>query len=247
MPNQPYLDASVRWRIQAGTLDLHESGYRTTTEGILSSGLATEVVGLISAGKEADVYLARYRGAPLAIKVYRLYRTSHRGGGPVKADAMGWRAAHEFEITRQAWKGGARVPAPARRVENMFSMRYLGGEDGPAPRLQDVRLEEPERFLAAVLDTVEALAHAGVVHGDLSAYNILVHAGTPWLIDFSEAVRVDRLGLSPWKRQVQAETALTNGLRALQVYFNRYRLEVPAHSVVAGILGDIRKLNRDAS
>src|SRR5512136_700346 len=192
MPNQPYLDASVQWRIKAGTLDLHESGYRSTTEAILSSGLATEVVGLISAGKEADVYLARYRGAPIAIKVYRLYRTSHRGGGPIKADSLGWRAAHEFEITRQAWKGGARVPAPARRVENMFAMRYLGDESGPAPRLQDVRLERPEEFLEKVLTGVESLTATGVVHADLSAYNILVHEEEPWFIDFSEAIRVDR-------------------------------------------------------
>src|SRR5512136_2309608 len=160
MPNQPYLDASVQWRIKAGTLDLHESGYRSTTEAILSSGLATEVVGLISAGKEADVYLARYNGAPLAIKVYRLYRTSHRGGGPIKADSMGWRAAHEFEMTHQAWRGGARVPAPARRVENMFSMRYLGSEDGPAPRLHDVKPHEPRLLLEKVLPGVEALARA---------------------------------------------------------------------------------------
>ncbi len=64
MPNDPYLDASVVWRLKSGTLDLHEAGYRTTIEAILSSGLATEVTGLISAGKEADVYLAGYNGAP---------------------------------------------------------------------------------------------------------------------------------------------------------------------------------------
>ncbi|HKZ89048.1 MAG TPA: hypothetical protein VJ300_02195, partial [Thermoplasmata archaeon] len=60
MPNDPTLDASVQWRINSGTLDLHEAGYRSTTDAILASGLATEVDGLISAGKEADVYLARY-------------------------------------------------------------------------------------------------------------------------------------------------------------------------------------------
>ncbi len=238
MPNQPYLDASVQWRIKAGTLDLHESGYRTTTEAILSSGLATEIVGLISAGKEADVYLARYQGSPLAIKVYRLYRTSHRGGGPIKADAMGWRAAHEFELTRQAWKGGARVPAPARRVENMFSMRYLGDGDGPAPRLQDVRLEEPEPFLAAVLEGVESLARAGVVHGDLSAFNILVHDGLPWYIDFSEAFRIDRVGMSSWVRLTEATEALRHGMEALAGYFRRYGLVVNAGPLIERLVDE---------
>src|SRR5206468_9840934 len=134
MPNRPYLDASVQWRINSGQLSLEEPDYRSVVDAILSAGLATEVVGLISAGKEANVYLARYNGAPIAIKSYRLYRTSHRGGGPVKQDSMGWRAAHEYEMMRQAWKGRVRVPTPARRVENMFSMRYLGTDDGPAPR-----------------------------------------------------------------------------------------------------------------
>src|SRR5438876_231159 len=142
MPNRPYLDSSVRWRIDSGNLSLEEPDYASVVEAILSAGLATEVVGLISAGKEANVYLARYNGAPLAIKSYRLYRTSHRDGGPVKQDSMGWRAAHEYEMMRQAWKGGVRVPTPARRVENRFSMQYLGTEDGPAPRLQDVRLDD---------------------------------------------------------------------------------------------------------
>jgi len=112
MPNRPYLDASVQWRINSGQLSLEEPDYRSVVEAIISAGLATEVVGLISAGKEANVYLARYNGAPLAIKSYRLYRTSHRGGGPVKQDSMGWRAAHEYEMMRQAWKGGVRVPTP---------------------------------------------------------------------------------------------------------------------------------------
>ncbi len=236
MPNSPYLDSSVQWRIQAGTLDLHESGYRSTVEAILSSGLATEVVGLISAGKEADVYLARYNGAPLAVKVYRLYRTSHRGGGPIKADSMGWRAAHEFEMTRQAWKGGARVPAPARRVENMFSMRYLGDEDGPAPRLQDVRLDDPTPFLEKVLETVESLARAGVVHSDLSPFNLLVFQGEPWLIDLAGAIRVDRTGTSPWVRLQEAHEALVRGGAALARYFRRYGCAIDAEGLADRIV-----------
>src|SRR5256886_15825537 len=120
MPSRPYLDASVQCRITSGQLSLEEPDYRSVVEAILSAGLATEVVGLISAGKEADVYLARYNGAPLAIKSYRLYRTSHRGGGPVKQDSMGWRAAHEDEPARQARKGGVRVPAPRRRRRQRF-------------------------------------------------------------------------------------------------------------------------------
>ncbi len=161
MPNSPYLDASVRWRIRTGRLELEEPGYDDRVAAILSAGLATEVVRPISAGKEAEVLLCGYNGAPIAVKMYRLYRTSHKGDGPVKADAMGWRAADEFEAMHRAWKGGVRVPTPARRVEAMFSMRYLGDEDGPAPRLVDVRLEEPEPLLQEILAGIETMARAG--------------------------------------------------------------------------------------
>jgi serine/threonine-protein kinase RIO1 len=236
MPNDPYLDASVAWRIKTGNLDLHEAGYRTTEQAILSSGLATEVCALISSGKEADVYLARYGGAPIAVKAYRLYRTSHRGGRPVKLDSLGWMAAHEYEMTRQAWKGGARVPTPARRAENMFSMRYLGDEDGPAPRLHDVRLDDPERFLQKVLFGVEALAKAGVVHADLSAFNILLHEGEPWFIDLSEAFRIDRKGMSPWMRIEESSVALTRGMNALRTYFGKYGLNLESEPFIARIL-----------
>src|SRR5437870_10726172 len=150
MPNTPYLDASVRWRIRTGRLESQEAGYDERADAILSAGLATEVVRPISAGKEAEVLLCTYNGAPIAVKMYRLYRTSHKGDGPVKADAMGWRAADEFEAMHRAWKGGVRVPTPARRVEAMFSMRYLGDDDGPAPRLLDVPPQGPDPRLPAV-------------------------------------------------------------------------------------------------
>src|SRR3989449_4200913 len=164
MPNRPYLDASVQWRINSGQLSLEEPDYRSVVDAILSAGLATEVLGLISAGKEANVYLARYNGAPLAVKSYRLYRTSHRGGGPVKQDSMGWRAAHEYEMMRQGWEGGVRVPEPAGPVENRFSMRYIGTEEGPAPPLKDVVLADPREFLDRGLDTIPRLLRAGVGH-----------------------------------------------------------------------------------
>ena len=251
MPNDPTLDAIVQWRIDHGTIDLREPGYRGTAEAILDAGLATEVRRLISAGKEADVYLCAYNGAPPAVKAYRLYRTSHRGGRPIKLDTMSWIAAHGFEMLRQAWKGGAPVPAPARRVENLLSIRYLGDDGGPAPRLHDVRLEAPESFLEEVLDGVDALARAGVVHSDLSAFNVLVHQARPWFIDFSAAIRVDRTGGVPWVRLTEARDSLRFGLRALGSYFRKYGLSIDAERRAAEIVarldrfGVLRDLDAD--
>lgn len=230
------LDASVQWRVKAGSLDLEEPGYASTVEGILSAGLATEVVRVLSAGKEADVYLAGYNGAPLAIKAYRLYRTYHRGGRPIKLDSMSWKAAHEYEMLRQAWKGGVRVPTPAKRVENLLAMRYLGDENRCAPRLVDVRVDDPEALLAQVLDGVEGLARAGVVHSDMSAFNILLYRGEPWFIDFSGALRVDRLGSASWRRLTAASDLLRMGLESLRSHFRRYGQPLDVESVVTRII-----------
>ena len=199
------------------------------------------MVGLISAGKEADVYLASYNGSPIAVKCYRLYRTSHKGGGPIKLDSMGWKAAKEYEMTFQAWKGGAKVPAPARRVENMFSMRYLGDETAPAPRLSDVRLEDPEEFLKMVLSGIEALARSGVVHTDLSPYNILVHSGDPWFIDLSEALRVDRTGGVPWVTLTRATEALNSGMSAVGKYFRKHGVEVEYDEFIRDLVDSLDK------
>ncbi len=237
MPNT--LDKSVRWRIYSRTLPFKEPSRRSTIEAILSSGLATEVVGLLSAGKEADVYLGLYGGDPIAIKAYRLFRTSRRGGRPVKLDVMSYQAAREYDALYRAWRVGAKVPAPARRAENMFSMRYLGGDEGPAPRLQEVQLEAPEEFLARTLSATEALVRGGLVHGDLSAFNILVHESRPWFIDFSSSVRVDRLGMSPWRRLTLASNRLRRDMRALRGYFQKYGVTYDVEEFVSRLVGEL--------
>jgi len=236
VPNQEYLDSSVHWKLRSGAASFDEPRYDDAVRSILDCGLATEVLLRIGSGKEADVYACRDDRGLLAVKVYRLYRTSHRGGGPVKQELMGHRAAHELEMLTSAWRGRARVPEPGLRFENMFSMEYLGSEDGPAPRLSSVTAADPARMFAAVLDQVRALADAGVVHTDLSPFNVLVHRGEPWVIDLGQAVRVDRLGASPWMRLTEAGEALGRGLRTFDRYFRRYGLRVAVDEEVARIL-----------
>jgi serine/threonine-protein kinase RIO1 len=91
MPNRSYLDASVERRIKHSSIDFREAEHRTTLRAIQESGLATEARGTISTGMEADILLCGYNGAPLAVKVYHLYRTSHRG-----------RDAHQAGMGREA-------------------------------------------------------------------------------------------------------------------------------------------------
>jgi RIO kinase 1 len=236
MPNSGYLDESVHWKVRSGQIAFAEPTHGETADAIRETGLATEVGRRLGSGKEADVYLCRDGRKLIAVKVYRQYRTAHRGGGSIKLESMGQRASREFELLAYAWQGGARVPEPGRRVENMFSMQYLGSLETPAPMLQHAELTAPEPFLAATLAGVEGLAEAGIIHSDLSAFNILVHDGGPWFIDLAAGIRVDRLGTPPWVRFQEGMTALAKGLGALGRYFRRYDLEFDP----AEVLGRVR-------
>lgn len=233
MPNTPYLDNSVRWRIETGHVGFQEPGYREVADAILDAGLATEVRQRIGSGKEADVYLCRDGPRRLAVKAYRLYRSSHRGGRPIKLETMGQQASREYELLVYAWRSRVRVPEPGRRVENMLSMEYLGTLDTPAPRLQDIVPNDPRRLAAETLEEVDRLADAGIVHSDLSPFNILVDRDHPWIIDLAAGVRVDRLGYSPWQRLEEATGALRGGLGALGRYFQKHGVEVDVDRIVA--------------
>ncbi len=225
MPNDGYLDESVHWKVRNGLLGFAEPTHGEVADAILDAGLATEVGQRLGSGKEADVYLGRDGRRRIVVKVYRQYRTSHRGGRRIQMESMGQRASREFELLGYAWQGGARVPEPGTRVENMFSMQYLGAPDRAAPRLQQARLDDPAAFLRDTLAGIEGLAEAGVVHSDLSPFNILVHEERPWFIDLAAGIRVDRLGSPPWVRLHEAFRALQAGGATLVRYFRCYGLE----------------------
>ena len=241
MPNDGYLDKSVHWKVRSGLVSLEEPTHDEVAEAILDVGLATEVGQRLGSGKEADVYLCRDDQRLIAVKVYRQYRTAHRGGRPIKLESMGQRALREFDLLDYAWQGGARVPKPGTRVENMFSMQYLGDSESVAPMLHHVALEEPGPFLEKTLAGIEGLAEAGIVHSDLSPFNILVYQSQPWFIDLAAGIRVDRLGTPPWVRLLEALRALEKGLGSLHRYFRRYGLEFDSRDLMSRVQTQIDK------
>ena len=245
MPNEEYLDKSVHWKIRSGLVGFEEPTYDEVADAILNCGLATAVGQRLGSGKEADVYLCRDVRKLLVVKVYRQFRTTHTGGRPIKLESMGQRASREFELLGYAWQGGAQVPKPGRRVENMFSMQYLGTPDAVAPMLQHARLSDAARFLEATVTGVERLAEAGVVHSDLSPFNILVHDDRPWFIDLAAGIRVDRLGSPPWVRLNEALRALEKGASTLKRYFARYHLSLDVPDLLARARQQIDKFRLD--
>jgi RIO kinase 1 len=179
-------------------------------------------VTILGTGKEADVYLGLWKEVPLVLKVYRLHRTPHKKKAMIgyAVDKVGAIAAREFTILQKAYRAGVPVPTPARRADNMFTMRFIG-DGAKAPLLKDVEPERPEELAKQALRLVERLLDAFIVHGDLSKYNILCWNAQLFVIDFPQAVdfssRVDR-----HLRLEEAKPLLLRDLRNLQSYFQDY-------------------------
>jgi RIO kinase 1 len=208
LPNDPAPYISKRSQVQRqisknddqrGRLeDLPEITLSSVRAEAIATQLATNVNGIISAGKEATVFYALWKDFPLALKVYRLYATPHAkkgkrkksGGGKVSfsKDIMSYWAAREFWILDRAFSAGVKVPTPARHIDNMFTARFLGENGTPAPLLKDAIIEYPFRLFDEIIKGVFDLYRAFVIHGDLSGYNILLFREEPWMIDFPQAI-----------------------------------------------------------
>jgi RIO kinase 1 len=89
-----------------------------------------------------------------------------------------------------AWKAGASVPYAVEQTEDGVLMEYVGARSGAAPRLANAGLSHQEAQSARdqLLDSLRALSGARIVHGDLSAYNMLWWKGRLVIIDFPQAV-----------------------------------------------------------
>ena len=118
-----------------------------------------------------------------------------------KKTAYGVQVAHtswlmyEYTSLERLYQAGAAVPRPFAAAENAILMSYLGDADMPAPTLQEVSLEPDEAALLfrEVLRNVELMLQHDLIHGDLSAYNLLYWAGDDapgkiTLIDFPQVV-----------------------------------------------------------
>ena len=194
----------------------------------VENALVDEVVSVLATGKEADVYVGLWKEVPLALKVYRLHRTPHKKKTAIgySVDRMGLIAANEFTILEKAYRAGVPVPTPARRVDNMFTMRFLGDETN-AHRLKDLELGEPERYAEQAVAIIERLLDAFIVHGDLSEYNLLLHRDRVFAIDFGQSVdlssRVDR-----HRRFEEAKPLLRRDLQNVAHYFSDHGIEIDA-------------------
>jgi RIO kinase 1 len=100
---------------------------------------------------------------------------------------------HEYSTLGRLHSAGAAVPKPIAVAENAILMGYVGDARLAAPTLHETSLgaDESQRLFRAVLDNIELMLQHGLIHGDLSAYNILYWQGEITLIDFPQVTEVN--------------------------------------------------------
>ncbi len=114
-----------------------------------------------------------------------------------KKTAFGQQVAHtswlmyEYNTLKQLYEAGAAVPQPYAVDKNAILMQYIGDEHGAAPTLHEIELDDDEAqpLFQEVLRNIELMLRHSLIHGDLSAYNILYWEGTITLIDFPQVTK----------------------------------------------------------
>ncbi len=183
-------------------------------EPLIDSGLIDEVLRSLKSGKEAAVYVVRCGSKICCAKVYKeadqrsfrqsvLYqegrkvRNSRRARAMEKGSSYGrkeqessWQNAEVTALYRLAY-AGVRVPQPYNFIDGVLLMELVTDADGnPAPRLNDLEMsaEQAREFHAFLIVQIVRMLCDGLVHGDLSEYNVLVDSAGPVVIDLPQAV-----------------------------------------------------------
>ena len=193
---------------------------------LIEEGLIDTVVRQLMSGKEAMVYVVRVGEETRCAKVYkeatersfrqavdytenRKVKNSRQARAMAKGTKFGrqaqeaaWQSAEVDALYRLA-AAGVRVPRPYNFCDGVLLMELVTDEHGDAaPRLNDVQFtpEDARRHHATLIREVVRMLCAGVVHGDLSEFNILVAADGPVIIDLPQAI--DAAGNNHAKRML---------------------------------------------
>jgi RIO kinase 1 len=181
---------------------------------LVEDGLIDEVIRPLMSGKEADVFVVRCGSDIRCAKIYkdsvkrsfkkaaqytegRKVRNSRRARAMEKGSRFGrkqqeetWQNAEVDALYRLA-RAGVRVPQPYGCFDGVLLMELITDEEGNvAPRLNDVSMsaEQASEDHALVMQYVMRMLCAGLVHGDLSEFNVLVDEDGPVIIDLPQAV-----------------------------------------------------------
>ena len=183
-------------------------------EPLVEDGLVDTVIRQLMSGKEAMIFVVRCGEATRCAKVYKEankrsfrqavdYTEGRKTKNSRRARAMEKGTRYGRKVQEEAWQSaevdalyrlaaaGVRVPTPYNFHEGVLLMELVTDANGePAPRLNDLEFSaaDARTYHYMLMMEVVRMLCAGIVHGDLSEYNILLGATGPVIIDLPQAV-----------------------------------------------------------
>jgi len=183
-------------------------------EPLIENGLVDEVIRSLKSGKEAAVYVVRCGTEIRCAKVYKeadqrsfrqsvLYQEGRKVRNSRRARAMEKGSRYGRQEQESAWQNaevtalyrladaGVRVPRPYNFIDGVLLMELVTDADGsPAPRLNDLEMTaaQAREYHGILISQIVRMLCDGLVHGDLSEYNVLVGGDGPVIIDLPQAV-----------------------------------------------------------
>jgi RIO kinase 1 len=178
---------------------------------LVHKGWITAIGGSISTGKEANVFFGEREDQEIAIKIYRI-RTANfnamteyligdrrfSGIRRTRKDIVFTWTRKEFANLKRAFDVGLPVPEPFGWDRNILVMEFIGKDEVSFPQIRNVDLEDPDSVYLEIVSFMKTLYHeAGLVHADLSEFNILF-SDRPYIIDMGQAVTLDHPRARPF-------------------------------------------------
>jgi RIO kinase 1 len=181
---------------------------------LVDDGLVDAVLRRLQSGKEASVFIVRSGQEIRCAKVYKeaehrgfhklaQYQEGRKTRGSRDARAVGKHGRHGRKVQETEWKNaevealyrlanaGVRVPKPHGVFDGVLLMELVVDAQGnPAPRLNEVEMspEQAREWHRFMIAQIVLMLCTGLIHGDLSEYNVLIDANGPVIIDLPQAV-----------------------------------------------------------
>ena len=204
-----------------------------------SQGHFTELRSPITVGKESNVFTAEKGSKTVVVKIYRLqscdfnrmfdyikYDPRYGKLGRQKRKIIFAWVQREYRNLLKARDAGVKVPIPLAFMNNVLVLELIGDKE-PAPKLKDQIPKNPKVFFNKIVKNMKKLYDAGLVHADLSSFNILNHKETPVLIDFSQCTH---------KTDPNAKLYLERDIRNIANFFKKHGVTIDTERVKKEII-----------
>jgi RIO kinase 1 len=224
-----------KWKVWGNVFD--EFTFRTLFK-LASQGHFEQLQSPISIGKESNIFSAKKGKENIIVKIYRLETSDfNRMYDYIKYDpryanlkkqkrkiVFAW-AQREFRNLMKAREAGVNVPVPIAFLNNVLCLEFIGNKEA-APKLKDKIPKNKKQFFDKVVEYTRKLYKAGLIHADLSQFNILNFKEEPVFIDFSQCTL---------KRNPRAEEFLERDVRNICNFFKKIGLNVDEKKIIEKI------------